>query len=556
MKTLLFTTTIVCAGMLLAGCPELDSLIEDAIPGLTGVAVLKGNIFEDVDDDNLESLKFLHPDMLVKALGQEKSAYSDLSEGLLVKVTNLSLDFQRQDGQVIGGNPETYYTYLDANGDYELRVELPVGLYTVRASARSDRGVEIYSWSGDVEIAGGAETLLEVKFRLKLRMSFRWQIQGLPGLYPIEYGSAKITSRDADGTWRQRWINYNSCYLCGDYRTGSELWFYDDLPVNFNGNGAVLFVKDKDGNQFAAKLPDIGFDAYTAIDGEFSFDYEESDDVGAAIVDISFDHEWYVYHRELNEYFASIQDAVFALYRGGHIEIGSGIYAGFYVPRYYSIYVTGQGPDMTMIEDTNPEQPWAIHVEPPYSTCGFTWWTEPDKFLGLTDLTVYNGPDKPNATELDAAILVENTYVQLQMDNVLVESANSCVAVTNNSTVDINHCVLFGNSPHPQNGLSLIGEFGVGKGGGPLPAEPEVRNTIIFGNSTAFASDGPLNFHHNCLYYQSIWECNYSGWEPDSATLVFEHPMPMAGTVWVLDPASPCIGTADDGTDIGLIYGD
>lgn len=413
------------------------------------------------------------------------------------------------------------------SGSYYGEMAVRPGSYNVWVEAIDIFGQVLFYKNTNFEVVTG-NNRIQVELSMITEFCNKFIFPDLAGDFG-DYGQAEIKVKSGQTFW----AIYEAKYLFG-WENPPILYFTVLLPLAFDGDKdqAVLTIWDLSG---APHLTELNFDLLEAVGGMMYLPFVYPQWMGNVDVDITFEYENEHFVYSGGQFWNSIKEAADNS-SSSEITIGTGDYEG--CNTNHSISITGQGASMTRIVDFNTKNANVICVSP---------WAKgggAQIVVQLSNLEIVNGPGKSNAIYSDAAVVVEAGV--LRAKNCVFRSSNSGVVVNYASSLDIDHCVFFGD----KNPISrAVAAYNEGTG-------TVVQNSIFLDYDIALhCSNAVMVFE-----YDLFFGCN----QPISDDVPGSNYYSTPGNIWEADPllqsdyhlgsGSPGLGKAKDDLDIGIVF--
>jgi hypothetical protein len=533
MKTNL-TFVALLATILFAGCPAPQDLPDPPDSGTTIVNVgdptidvsqtgnlrIKGDLYGSAGEKSLS-----YPELI--GIGK---AFKSKARYVLINVWEQAFELGKcADGKC----GEGYYIEIPIiEGVFDgLATGIFPGNYFANVYITDATGIVLFNSEtpASVQVVAGETARLAVKVGFLPNYYFRLVINSLPGQYGAgDCQSAKIVTADGQ-----------ELMVCWWYEK-DETVFGANLPLDFSGG--TLVITDTNGEIYQSDLPLIV--AELDFSGEFDFsdilryDYTPVDIYGDIDIDIIFEHEQEPVIANGQQYL-TIQDAIDDCESPVLIALPEGDFDGFRVPSGKSVSVSGLGPDVSRITNYGSHSN-AVFASSYVYTVGIGKAMEkgggggPSTTVTLYNLAVINNPA---GTYYDGAAVFTEGNVRLVMTNCAVESDASTVTTSYSAGAYINHCVLLGNVD-ADNVVVTGGSY-----------DWVIKNSIILHSRVALLGTywtQPIATYCCLFDYQDA-----TGGASTDPSLILDAD-PLLQPDYRLAPGSPCVGTADDGGDIGL----
>lgn len=411
----------------------------------------------------------------------------DIEAKLRPQITVLNFDFV----PIQGSTGSIYHFAVDVvNGEYDAQFDgIIPGDYGASVTAHDSRGVFLFEYSGRITINAGQTTNFTPVLQLSYGYNFHFLINAPQGSYTKDkWYSVIITTKDGG--------KHSTHGMFTDAGLDLYLWLAWDDAIS------SISIADDNGNYHS-----------TTVNYDFQYDiipivFTPPVNSGNVNVEIAFqsDLEKYVYCND--SLFMTIQEAIDGNLASASLDIylGPGDYEGF-SSEGKSIMIVGSGPDKTRINGHGTEL-IGKSTRPN--------WEFRDLTISTTNKEVY------------AIRCTAGTSLVIQ-NCVVIGGAYSQQCPTT-----INHCLFIGT------GFFAADEKGV-----------LVKNTIFTGTSVAIDCVYAVIEANNICVFGGIAYRNQinPAQQINIPGLITADPQ-VESQCWVA-PTSPCVGTADDGKNIG-----
>lgn len=510
--------------------------------------LFQGSLSDDDVDKAVEKLAAKSAEKMAKAAKKKgEKAYANIPNASLIamgdafkaKAAMLRLEVCENDGYGKDGKGGGYsncagHDFLLVNGEWHGFVPLNPGNYWVRAQLIDKEGYPLFEASTWATVNQGCNTKVGLRFDFLDYYQFYLGVYNLPEI-GLQGSGVRILEYSTDTE-----------YYGYGYRDEFHWIMYFNLPLDFIG-GSMYFVDQSgtpingpDGQPLTWNLSLIPWQInwpYFDFSDEYLLAYQPAAS-GTLTADVSFAYEER-YIRVGGIEFNDIGEAVKLSSSPMTIELGPGDYLGFWANGADSakdVRIVGSGANMTrLVRDDNDGA--IIVMDPTVKAAkggGYRLILESLAVSAYSSTTAW----PPSAIQLwDCGFEAYNCYFE--------NSSAPTISLTDQLQVLVDHC-WFQNGGAPAIWLNYYD-----------PTQVRVQNSIFTGWQFEAVYLG--TYYESGADGMAITNCCFSGGVPTGPEFVqttnpiFVDPMLDWQTKLPL-PGSPCIGAANDGTNIGLMW--